>query len=46
MVKLSARRLQKLIYPVGFYRNKSRVILEVSRRIIEDFSEIGEMENC
>ena len=38
MVKLSAARLQKLIYPVGFYRNKARVILDVSRRIIEDFS--------
>jgi endonuclease-3 len=38
MVKLSAKRLQKIIYPVGFYRNKSGVILDVSRRIIKDFS--------
>ena len=36
MVKLSAGRIQKLIYPVGFYRNKSRVLLELSRRIIRE----------
>ena len=38
MVKLSARRLEKLIYPVGFYRNKARVILGISRKIIKAFS--------
>lgn len=38
MLKLSQRRLQKLIYPVGFYRNKTKVILGLSRRILEDFS--------
>ena len=38
MLKLPQRRLQKLIYPVGFYRNKTKVILGVSRRILEDFS--------
>jgi len=38
MIKLSKTRLQKLIYPVGFYRNKTRVILELSKRIIEDFA--------
>jgi len=38
MVKLSSQRIQKLIYPVGFYRNKTKVILEVSRQIIEDYS--------
>lgn len=37
MVKLSKSRLEKLIYPVGFYRNKARVILELSRKIIQDF---------
>jgi endonuclease-3 len=37
MLKLSEKRLQKIIYPVGFYRNKSRVILELSRRIIRDY---------
>jgi len=38
MIKLTQGRLQKLIYPVGFYRNKSRDILGISRRILKDFS--------
>lgn len=37
MLKLSRAHLQRLIYPVGFYRNKAKVILEISRKIIEDF---------
>lgn len=37
MLKLSSRYLQRLIYPVGFYRNKARSILEISQRIIQDF---------
>jgi endonuclease-3 len=38
MIRLSKTRIQKLIYPVGFYRNKTKVILGISRRIIEDFA--------
>lgn len=38
MLRLTAQRIQRLIYPVGFYRNKSRSIREISRRIIADFS--------
>jgi endonuclease-3 len=38
MIRLSALRIEKLIYPVGFYRNKSRVIIDVSKRIIRDFA--------
>lgn len=38
MVKLSISRIQKLIYPVGFYRTKARVLARLSRRIIDDFS--------
>ena len=38
MVKLNARRIEKLIYPVGFYRTKSKVILNISRNILSDFS--------
>ena len=38
MLKLSSLRIQKLIYPVGFYRNKAKVILGISQRIIQDFS--------
>ncbi|MFA6216819.1 MAG: endonuclease III [Candidatus Omnitrophota bacterium] len=37
MSKLSKSLLQKLIYPVGFYRNKSKVILDVSNIIVNDF---------
>lgn len=37
LLKLSVSRIEKLIYPVGFYHTKAKVIKEVSRRIIEDF---------
>ena len=37
MVKLSKARLEKLIYPVGFYRNKAATILGISHRILDDF---------
>lgn len=38
MVKLPVQRLEKLIYPVGFYRNKARVISELSSKILKDFA--------
>jgi endonuclease-3 len=38
MVKLSVARLAKLIYPVGFYRTKSKVILDLSRRMIKEYN--------
>ncbi|MDD5432698.1 MAG: endonuclease III [Candidatus Omnitrophica bacterium] len=38
MVKLSQLQLQKIIYPVGFYRNKSKAILDLSNKIINDFN--------
>ena len=34
MVRLSLSRLQKVIYPAGFYHNKAKVILQISREII------------
>jgi endonuclease-3 len=37
MIKLKAAYIQKLIYPVGFYRNKTKVVLGISKRLIEDF---------
>jgi len=37
MIKLSSARIQKLIYPVGFYRNKARAISGMSRKILDDF---------
>ncbi|MBI4707441.1 MAG: endonuclease III [Candidatus Omnitrophica bacterium] len=33
MAKLSLERIQNLIYPVGFFRNKAKTILEISRKI-------------
>jgi len=39
MIKLSPGRLQKLIYPVGFYRNKTKVILGISKKIIKDYQD-------
>lgn len=38
MLKLTPLQLQRIIYPVGFYRNKAKVILEISQRILQDFS--------
>jgi len=37
IIKLKAEEISKLIYPVGFYRNKSKVILDIARKIINDF---------
>lgn len=37
MIKLPLSRIQRLIYPVGFYRNKAKFILGMSRKIIDDF---------
>ncbi len=37
MVKLPRARIQKIIYPVGFYRNKAAVISGISKRILEEF---------
>lgn len=37
MSKLSGKYLEKLIYPVGFYRRKALTILGLSRRLLEDF---------
>ncbi len=43
MVKLSSQAIQDLIYPVGFYRNKSLLILEISHRILKEFQ--GQVPN-
>lgn len=37
MMKLSPSEIEKLIYPVGFYRRKAVQIIEVCRRIVEEF---------
>jgi endonuclease III len=35
MLRLSPRRIERAIYPVGFYRTKARTILAVSRTLVE-----------
>ena len=35
MLRLSPRRIERAIYPVGFYRTKARTILAVSRALVE-----------
>jgi endonuclease-3 len=37
MIRLSPEAIQQAIYPVGFYRNKARTILEISRTLIEAY---------
>ena len=38
MVELTAKNIEKLIYPVGFYKTKARQILEMCRTIIDHHS--------
>jgi len=37
MLKLSEGKIIKAIYPVGFYRNKTKTILHISRELIDRF---------
>ena len=37
MLLLTARQIEQLIYPVGFYRNKAKAILGICRDLIERF---------
>jgi endonuclease-3 len=37
LIKLSKKKIESLIYPVGFYRNKARDILNISNLIVRDF---------
>jgi len=38
MVRLTAKQIEKAIYPVGFYRVKAKRIKEISRVLIEKYS--------
>jgi len=38
MAALSERRIEKLIYPVGFYKTKAAHVKELARRLIDDYS--------
>jgi endonuclease-3 len=37
MLRLTPRAIERAIYPVGFYRTKARVILDVCRDLLERF---------
>lgn len=37
IMALPEKKIEELIYPVGFYRNKARVIKEVCRRLVADY---------
>ncbi|MFN0152654.1 MAG: endonuclease III domain-containing protein [bacterium] len=37
MLALSAARIEKAIYPVGFYRTKARTLREISRQLLERY---------
>lgn len=37
MIALGSPRIEKLIYPVGFYRTKARTLVEISRLLIENW---------
>ena len=38
MLRLSTRRIERAIYPVGFYRTKARVIRDLCRDLLERFA--------
>ncbi len=38
MVKLSEEEIAKAIYPAGFYKNKAKTILEISKTLIEKYN--------
>jgi endonuclease III len=40
MVKLPASRIEKAIYPVGFYKTKSKTLRSISRDLIDRFESI------
>ena len=43
MAQLTAKKIEKLIYPVGFYKTKARNILEICQTIIDRYN--GEVPN-
>lgn len=38
MLTLKPKDIEKAIYPAGFYRNKTRTILEISRQLVEKYN--------
>jgi endonuclease III len=37
MLELPRKKIEQVIYPVGFYRTKAKSILEICRRLIDDY---------
>jgi len=37
MVRLTAKKIEEAIYPVGFYRTKAKTILEICRNLNENY---------
>ncbi len=37
MLKLTAKKIEKLIFPVGFYKTKAHTLLDISRLLIENY---------
>ncbi|MFH1768191.1 MAG: endonuclease III, partial [Candidatus Omnitrophota bacterium] len=37
ILKLKRREVEKLIYPVGFYRNKAVILRDISQRLINEY---------
>lgn len=40
MITLSEKDIQKLIFPVGFYKRKSKTILDISKRLIDEYGSV------
>jgi len=38
IIKLRDKSIERLIYPVGFYRNKAKTIKKISKSLVENFS--------
>jgi len=38
MMKKDVEKIEKAIYPVGFYKNKAKQIKELSQRIVEEYN--------
>jgi len=38
MIRHSPEQIEKIIYPVGFYRNKAKSILAISQQLIDDYN--------
>jgi endonuclease-3 len=38
MLKLTAKKIEKLIYPVGFYKTKAKDIVKICRSLVNDYA--------